>query len=147
MNTTPQELPNTRKRRNTWLIVLISVIVVVILGCVSCYLFVYIFNASTDGTNNSSDIRHNIIVQNEVTRESETLQSFIVTGEVKNLSSVSYRFVKVRVRVYDAGGNQIGDNYSYIDSDTLPPGAISTFTVYVDCNINNISKYSVVVED
>jgi len=111
--------------------------------------------SSTSGISSTSNnnlpvttIRDNVKIQPGSSYEIITsIGSVLVTGEVKNISDETYKYVKIRSIVYDSAGNQIGTNYSYLDSDVLPPGATSTFSVYVDCNTAQVAKVKSNVEE
>jgi len=77
-----------------------------------------------------------------------SIGSLLITGEVKNNSETqTYSYLKIYGYAFDKDGNQIGMDFSYLDSTTLPPGASSTFSVYVDCNVSKADTYKVKVVD
>ncbi len=74
-------------------------------------------------------------------KKMSSIGSVIFTGEVKNTSTrYTYEYLKIKATVYDGDGNQIGSDWGYLDSTSLPPGAFSSFTVYVDCNVSKADK-------
>lgn len=59
-----------------------------------------------------------------------SLNRYLYEGEIENTGTTTWRFVEIRVTVKKSG-QQVGSDTGYIDSDRLPPGALSTWKVYV----------------
>lgn len=55
--------------------------------------------------------------------------AFVVAGEVENISSQSFEWVRAVVTLYDAGAELIATDGAYIDFSPLAPGAVSPFSV------------------
>lgn len=68
-------------------------------------------------------------------RSSQRSSAFItVEGQVQNTSNESIKYVKATVTWYDAAGQFVTKEDSYIDYDPILPGQISPFDVIVQRN-------------
>ncbi|MBN1876716.1 MAG: tetratricopeptide repeat protein [Anaerolineae bacterium] len=88
------------------------------------------------------------LVKDSLECEHDSIGNMIMTGKVTNNGPYQLTLVKIRGTTYtSANGKQLNTNYSYIASDVLNPGAISTFTVYVDDPENEATYCKVTIED
>jgi len=102
----------------------------------------------SSGSLPSSSITQDIEISSKKGEKLPSIGALLITGEVVNNSTtVTYKYVKIRAYVYDSDGNEIGTEYSYLSSDQLAPGATSTFSIYVDCNVSKADKYKVIIVD
>lgn len=63
----------------------------------------------------------------------DSIGNTIFTGRIRNThESRALRSVRLRGSVIDPFNTVVNTNWSYVDSDVIAPGAISSFTVYVD---------------
>lgn len=55
-----------------------------------------------------------------------------VRGEVQNTGDSPAEFVQIVITLYDAAGNVVGTDFTYVDIDPLPPGGTSPFETGTD---------------
>jgi len=88
------------------------------------------------------------LVKDSLECEHDSIGNMIMTGKVTNNGPYQLTLVKIRGTTYtSANGKQLNTNYSYTASDVLNPGAISTFTIYVDDPKNEATYCQVTIED
>lgn len=75
-----------------------------------------------------------------------SIGSVLIEGTITNISNQTIRYVKLRGVVADANGNQIGTDWTYADSDIIPPGGSSTFDLYIDCDTSLAKQAGVAPE-
>ena len=73
-----------------------------------------------------------IIVKNSVSCEHDSIGNAICSGVIQNVTSSSFKYVQVRIVIYDKNKEIINTNTGFIDSDILYANSSSTFKVYVD---------------
>ena len=54
-----------------------------------------------------------------------------IQGVVKNNSTQYFTSVKILLNVFDPQGNQLGSNYTYLQSEDIKPGQVNGFKVYL----------------
>ncbi len=88
------------------------------------------------------------MVKDSLECEHDSIGNMIMTGKITNTGPYQLTLVKIRGTTYkSANGKQLNTNSSYIDSDVLNPGAISTFTIYVDDPEDEATYCEVTIED
>lgn len=75
-----------------------------------------------------------------------SIGSVLIEGTITNTSNETIRYVKLRGVVLDANSNQIGTDWTYADSDIIPPGGSSTFDLYIDCDVYQAKQAGVAPE-
>jgi hypothetical protein len=85
-----------------------------------------------------------VIYDENISQESENY--IVATGYVRNDGSSTYTYIEVRFTGYDSHGAQVVTETAYIDSDRLPPGANSRFSIYAEYDLSKISTYQLSIE-
>ncbi len=74
-----------------------------------------------------------------------SIGTLVITGEVKNNSDRSKKFIKILATLYNSDGNVVETDFTYSDRDVLSPGETSGFKMYVSYP-NGYSTYSLMTE-
>jgi hypothetical protein len=127
-----------KKSPNKWLIALLVFVAIVAM---------WKLTHNNQSSRSVVDIKKVVLVTDKNYEKLSSIGSLKITGTLTNISDETIRYVKIRGFVFDAADNQIGTDWTYADSDTIPPGGSSTFTVYVDCNLSQADSASVIPEE
>lgn len=74
-----------------------------------------------------------------------SIGTLVITGEVRNNSDRSKKFIKILATLYNSDGSVVETDYTYSDRDVLSPGETSGFKMYVSYP-NGYSTYGLMTE-